>query len=72
MSDLPEWLDKFIDIWVDHQAKRPDAPDDYLANVDHLRIKADEWERQNQAMHAVIGAQLAQRELNDRMKNHAQ
>ena len=69
MPDLPEWLDQFIDEWAEHQKKKPDAPDDYLTNIDHLRIQADEWERQNAAYRLVIGSQLARRYLDERLKD---
>ena len=71
MPDLPEWLDQFIDEWAEHQKKKPDAPDDYLTNIDHLRIQADEWERTNAAMQLVIGNQLARRYLDERLNDAA-
>lgn len=71
MTDLPPWLHNLIDEWAAHQAKRPDAPDDYLANIDYLRIQADEWERANAAMQLVIGSQLAQRYLDERLNDRA-
>ena len=51
--------ERLIDAWREHQAKKPDAPEDYLCNVEHLRIRMDEWERQDNGYRAIIGARLS-------------
>lgn len=57
MSD--DLTDRMLDQWAEHQGKRPDAPDDYLANVDHLRRQMDAWQAKDDAYRLLIGVRMA-------------
>ena len=69
MSD--NLTDMMLDQWAEHQGKRPDAPDDYLANVDHLRRQMDAWQATDDAHRLLIGVRLANAALRQLMDERA-
>ena len=55
----------FIQEWRDHQKSRPDAPPDYLANIDHLRMQMDRWTAHDEALRLIVGNRLAELALRE-------
>lgn len=49
---------ELIEELKDHQAAKPSAPEDYLANITHLQIQADRWQAHDNALRVVIGERL--------------
>lgn len=58
--------------WVKHQATKPTAPEDYLANVDHLRRQMDAWQATEDSWRLLIGMRLANAALRDRLEGGGQ
>lgn len=56
-----------IDQWVEHQKTKPDAPADYLVNVDHLCRQMDAWQTREDAWRLLIGVRLAGQALDQAM-----
>ncbi len=54
-----------IRLWKEHQADKPDAPEEYLVNIDHLRQAMDIWTAHDAAYRLVIGSMLASQALRD-------
>ena len=63
---IPRQLVELIDDLSKHQNRRPNAPDDYLANVDHLRIEMGRWVAHDAALRLVIGEKFVELALLDR------
>lgn len=57
-----------LDEWVKHHATRPTAPEDYLANVDHLRRQMDAWQVAEDSWRLLVGLRLANAALRERME----
>lgn len=56
-----------LEEWVKHQATKPTAPEDYLANVDHLRRRMDAWQATEDSWRLLVGVRLANAALRERM-----
>lgn len=56
-----------LDAWAEHQKTRPDVPEEYLVNINHWTLRMDEWERADQAWRLIIGINLANKALRERL-----
>lgn len=65
MDDVTSMM---LDEWAKHQITKPTEPEDYLANIDHLRRRADQWEATNDALRLIVGTRLADNALRARME----
>ena len=63
---MSDHVDKLIDMWVEHQRNDPGEIGSQAPEWVH--IQADHWHRENAAYRTIVGVQLADRALHQRMK----
>lgn len=49
----------FLVEWRKHRASKPDIPEEFAANVDHLRRQMDTWQQEDDGFHAIVSSRLA-------------
>lgn len=52
-----------IQAWAKHQKDKPQGTEENLCDVDHLRRRMDEWQKQDSGWRLLIGVRLANRAL---------
>ena len=66
---MDKHTEMLIAAWAAHQGLKPDAPADYLVNVDHLRMRMDNWQREDDSYRVLVGSLLATKALDEKMNN---